>query len=39
MAGVRPDQYLIRFAPPAGSGYTPEWFDDAPTRGLAESIV
>ena len=37
--GVSPDaSFRIRFAPPTGSGLSPEWFDDAATRSSAAQI-
>jgi hypothetical protein len=33
------NQYRVLFAPPAGSGLAPEWFDDAASRSLATDVT
>jgi protocatechuate 3,4-dioxygenase beta subunit len=36
---VRPADYRVLFAPPAGSGLASEWFDDAASRSLASDVT
>jgi protocatechuate 3,4-dioxygenase beta subunit len=39
MGSVRPGDYRVVFAPPADSGFTPEWFDDVASRSLATDVT
>lgn len=39
LAALPADTYRIRFAPPTGSGLTPEWYDDTPHRTAAQLLV
>ncbi len=39
IGNVRPTDYRVLFAPPAGSGLASEWFDDAASRSLATVVT
>ncbi len=38
-ANVTPADYVIRYAPPQGSGLNFEWFDNAPKRNTADFVT
>ena len=39
IAGLAPNTYRVRLAPPSGSGLSGEWYDDAATRTTATPIA
>ena len=39
LANVRSADYVIRYAPPQGSGLNFEWFDNAPKRNTADFVT